>query len=150
SIVATFRERGSLLPAIDTIERIGLAGRAIARRRAERTLIEDIPLDTLQSLDRLLEVDPSIGQTRFHWLRSAPEAPGASNLVGLTERVAFLRALEIDPKLQMRISSGRWDQMIREGNATPAWLANDFSSSRRYALIVAQAIKLGQKLTDDA
>ncbi|TIS98541.1 MAG: DUF4158 domain-containing protein, partial [Mesorhizobium sp.] len=73
SIVATFRERGSLLPAIDTIERIGLAARAIARRRAERALIEEILVDTLQSLDRLLEVDPAIGQTRFHWLRSAPE-----------------------------------------------------------------------------
>ncbi|GLS41998.1 hypothetical protein GCM10010869_75960 [Mesorhizobium tianshanense] len=40
--------------------------------------------------------DPTIGQTRFHWLRSAPDAPGASNLVGLTERIAFLRKLEID------------------------------------------------------
>ncbi|WP_425374561.1 hypothetical protein [Mesorhizobium waimense] len=40
--------------------------------------------------------------------------------------------------------------MIREGNATPAWLANDFNASRRHALIVAQAIKLGQNLTDDA
>lgn len=70
SAVAAFRERGALLPAIDTIERIGLAGRAIARRRAERTLIEEIPLDGLQSLDRLLEVDPSIGQARFHGLRS--------------------------------------------------------------------------------
>lgn len=115
SIVTTFRERRSLLPAIDTIERIGLAARAIARRRAERALIEEVPLDNLQSLDRLLELDPVIGQTRFHWLRSAPEAPGASNLVGLTERIAFLRKLEIDPKLQMRISSGRWDQMIRGG-----------------------------------
>ncbi len=149
SIVAMSREHGSLLPAIDTIERIGLAGRAIARRRAERTLIEDISLDTLQSLDRLLDVDPSIGQTRFHWLWSAPEAPGASNLVGLTERIAFLRKLKIDPKLQVRISSGRWDQMIREGNATPAWLANDFDASRRHALTVAQVIKLAQKLTDD-
>ena len=40
--------------------------------------------------------------------------------------------------------------MIREGNATPAWLANDFNASRRHALIVAQVIKLCQKLTDDA
>ena len=74
SIVATFRDRGALLRAIDTIDRIGLACRAIACRRTERILIEDIPLDTLQSLDRLLEVDPLVGQTRFHWLRSAPEA----------------------------------------------------------------------------
>jgi len=71
-------------------------------------------------------------------LRSAPEAPSSSNLIGLTERIGFLRALEIDPKLQMRISSGRWDQMIREGNATPARLANDFNASRRHALIVAR------------
>ncbi len=55
SAVAAFRERGTLLPAIDTIELIGLAGRAIARRRAERTLIEDIPLDRLQSLDNALK-----------------------------------------------------------------------------------------------
>ena len=73
-----------------------------------------------------------------------------SNLVGLTERIAFLRTLEIDPQLQVRIPSGRWDQMIREGDATPAWLANDFNASRRHAMIVAQVIKLGQKLTDDA
>jgi hypothetical protein len=73
-----------------------------------------------------------------------------SSLVGLTGRITFLRTLEIDPKFQARISSGRWDQMIREANATPAWLANDFNASRRHALIVAQVIKLGQKLTDDA
>ncbi len=89
-----------------------------------------------------MEVDPALGQTRFHWLRSAPDAPSASNLVGLTERIAFLRKMAIDPKFQMRISSGRWDQMIREGNATPAWLANDFNASRRHALIVAQVINL--------
>lgn len=148
--IAEFRKRNALLPSLHSIEKIGLGGRAIARRRAEKELVESMPPDRLVSLDRLLEVDPVIGQTRFHWLRSAPEAPGASNLVGLTERVAFLRALEVDPKLQMRISSGRWDQMIREGNATPAWLANDFNASRRHALIVAQVIKLGQKLTDDA
>lgn len=58
--VAMFRERGSLLPAIDTIERIGLAARAIARRRAERALIEEISVDTLQSLDKLLDIAPTI------------------------------------------------------------------------------------------
>ncbi|WP_245518845.1 MULTISPECIES: Tn3 family transposase [unclassified Mesorhizobium] len=129
---------------------MGIAARAIARRRAEKMLIEGFSSDSLQDLDRLLEVDQTIGQTRFHWLRSAPDAPSASNLVGLTERIAYLRTLGMDPKLQVRISSGRWDQMIREGNATPAWLANDFNASRRHALIVAQVITLSQKLTDDA
>lgn len=117
---------------------------------AENELIAGLPLDRLQSLGRLLEVDPSIGQTRFQWLRSAAEAPGASNLVGLTDRIAFLRMLEIDLTLQTRISSRRWDQMIREGNATPGWLANDFNANRRHALIVAQVNRLSLKFTGDA
>ena len=40
AIVTTLRERGALLPAVETIERLGLAARAIARRRAEIALIE--------------------------------------------------------------------------------------------------------------
>ena len=150
AIIATFRERCVLVPVVDMIERMGLAARAIARRRAESALIADLSDKKLETLDILLDVDPAIRQTRFNWLRSAPDAPGAGNLIGMTERIAFLRNLEIDPQLQLRIPAGRWDQMIREGDATPAWLASDFSSSRRRATIVAQLIKLGQKLTDDA
>lgn len=149
AIVAMLRERGALLPAAEIIERMGLAARVIARHRAEGALIEGLPPEKLQALDKLLEVDAAIGQTRFHWLRSAPEAPAASNLVGLTERIAFLRTLGIDSGLRVRVASGRWDQMVREGNATPAWLAADFNASRRHALIIAQVIKLGEKLTDD-
>jgi hypothetical protein len=70
AIVTTLRERGALLPAVETIERLGLAARAIARRRAEIALIEGLALEKLQALDKLLEIDPAIGQTRFHWLRS--------------------------------------------------------------------------------
>lgn len=81
AVIAEFRKRNALLPSLHSIEKIGLGGRAIARRRAEKELIEGISPDRLASLDRLLEVDPALGQTRFHWLRSAPEAPGASNLV---------------------------------------------------------------------
>lgn len=97
----------------------------------------------------MLDVDPAIGQTRFHWLRSAPDAPGADNLVGLTERIAFLRSLGISARLQARISVGRWEQMVREGDAAPAWLAEDYGACRRRATIVVQIVKLGQKLTDD-
>ena len=150
AVIGAFRERRALLPSQRSIEKIGIAGRALARRRAETTLISGLAPETLATLDGLLTVDPAIGQTRFHWLRSAPDAPGAMNLVGLTERIAFLRTLGIDPRLQARIPSGRWDQMIREGDATPAWLANDFNASRRRATIVVQVIKLSQKLTDDA
>ena len=84
AVVTTFRERRALLPTANIIERVGLAARAIARRRAEHTLLSDLAPEKLESLDALLDVDPAIGQTRFHWLRSAPDAPGAGNLVLLT------------------------------------------------------------------
>ncbi len=150
AVMAAFRERRVLLPVPNTIERMGLAARAIARRRAEAGLLSDIGPEKLKILDGLLEVDAAISHTRFHWLKTSPEAPGAVNLVGLTERIAFLRTLGIDPRLQARIPSGRWDQIVREGDATPAWLASDFNANRRRATIVAQIIRLGQKLTDDA
>jgi TnpA family transposase len=150
TIVNTLRDRRVLLPAPDTMERLGFAARSIARRRAEMALISDLSPEKLHMLEGLLCVDPAIGQTRFHWLRSAAEAPGATNLTGLTDRINFLRSLGIDPHLQARVPSGRWEQMIRESDVTPAWLAGDFSARRRHATIVAQVIKLGQKLTDDA
>jgi hypothetical protein len=103
TIIVTFRERRVLLPAANMIERMGLAARAIARRRAEAALISDLDPEKLHALDNLLVVDPTISQTRFHWLSSAPEAPAAGNLVGLTERIAFLCTLGIDPRLQARI-----------------------------------------------
>ena len=120
AVIAAFRERKALLPSQHSIEKIGIAARAVARRRAESALISDIAPEKLEALDALLAVDPAIGQTRFHWLRSASDAPGAGNLVGLTERIMFLRSLGIDPRLQARIPSGRWDQMVREGDAAPA------------------------------
>ena len=89
TIITMYRERRVLLPVVTMIERMGLAARAIARRRAEAALISDLDPDKLEALDALLDVDPAIGQTRFHWLRSAPDAPGAGNLVGLTERIMF-------------------------------------------------------------
>jgi hypothetical protein len=41
----------------------------------------------------------------LHWLGSAPEAPAASNLIGLTERITFLRTLGFDPGSQVSLGS---------------------------------------------
>ena len=81
SIVATFRERGALLPAIDTIEPIGLAGRAIARRRAERILI-DAEHQMPNGFDR------SAFQLRY----------GASHKFPLRSRLAYDFALLLFPR----------------------------------------------------
>ncbi|SDP35646.1 protein of unknown function [Phyllobacterium sp. OV277] len=144
AVVKAFRSRNALLPSDSRIEKIGLAARAIARRRAEAALLSNFSQRRLEELDDLLKVDTIIGQTRFSWLRTAPDAPGADNLVGLIERLSFVRSIAIDPHLQNHIHSKRWTQMVKEGDVTPAWLAADFNAGRRRATIVVQLITLAQ------
>ena len=93
-------------------------------------------------------VDPAIRQTRFAWLRALPEAPSGRNLLGLIERLIFVRSFGLDPQRRARIHPDRWTQLVREGAVTPSWLADDFNAGRRQALIAAQLIELTSKLTD--
>jgi hypothetical protein len=150
AIVNELRRRGVLLLPDAALEKIGLAGRAIARQRAEAALLEGLSADQMEQLEALLLVDPAIQQTRLAWLRSAPDAPSADNLIGLMDRLTFVRTLAIDPQRQSRLHPERWTQIVREGDVTPAWLVADFGARRRRATLVAQVITLEQSLTDAA
>jgi len=148
AIVAAFRERKSVVPAIDTLDRIGRAARVVARRRMEAALLDGFTSERLATLDGLLAVDPAIRQTRFAWLRALPEVPSEKNLLALIERLTFVRSFGLDPQRRGRIHPDRWAQLVREGAVTPSWLADDFNAGRRHALIAAQLIELISKLTD--
>jgi TnpA family transposase len=150
AVVNGLRRRGVLLLPDAALEKIGLAGRAVARQRAEAALLDELSTDQMEQLEALLLVDPAIQQTRLAWLRSAPDAPSADNLIGLLDRLTFVRTLAIDPQRQARIHPERWTQIVREGDVTPAWLVADFGARRRRATLVAQAIMLEQTLTDAA
>jgi TnpA family transposase len=148
AIIAAFRERKSVVPAIDTLDRIGRAARVVARRRMEAALLDGFTTERLTTLDGLLAVDPAIRQTRFAWLRALPEVPSEKNLLALIERLTFVRSFGLDPQRRGRIHPDRWAQLVREGAVTPSWLADDFNAGRRHALIAAQLIELISKLTD--
>ena len=150
AVVNEFRGRRALLLPDGALEKIGLAGRAIARKRAEAALLDGLSVDQLEGLDALLTVDPDIQQTRLTWLRSAPDAPSADNLISLLDRLTFVRSVAIDPQQQARIHPKRWSQIVREGDVTPAWLVADFNANRRRATIVAQLMTLRSTLTDAA
>jgi len=146
--IAAFRSRNVLLPSTDKLERIGTAGRAVARKRVQTSLLEGLTPERLEAFEQLLMVDPAIRQTRFAWLRALPEAPSEKNLLGLIERLIFVRSFGLDPQRRARIHPDRWTQLVREGAVTPSWLADDFNAGRRQALIAAQLIELTSKLTD--
>jgi TnpA family transposase len=150
AIIAAFRERKSVLPATDTLDRIGRAARVVARRRMEAALLDGFSSEELATFDGLLAVDPAIRQTRFAWLRAFPEAPSDKNLLALLDRLSFVRSFGLDPQRRGRIHPDRWSQLVREGAVTPSWLAEDFNPRRRHVLIAAQLIELTGKLTDAA
>jgi hypothetical protein len=66
------------------------------------------------------------------------------------DRLAFIRSMVVDPQRRERIHPERWIQIVREGDAAPAWLVADFNANRRWATIIAQLITLGERLTDEA
>src|SRR4051794_9049852 len=150
ALIEAFRRRAVLLPAAGEVERLALAARAIARRRANAALLRGMTDEQLAAIDGLLEVDATIGQTRFGWLRAAPEAPGDQNLLGLVERLAFVRALGLGPSWRDLIHPERFRQLAREGEVSPSWLVADFSPLRRRATIAAQVLELATTLTDAA
>lgn len=150
AVVNEFRRRNALLLPDSALEKIGLAGRAIARKRAEAALLDGLSVDQLEGLDALLTVDSDIQQTRLTWLRSAPDAPSADNMISLLDRLTFVRSVAIDPQQQAQIHPKRWSQIVREGDVTPAWLVADFNANRRRATIVAQLVTLKSTLTDAA
>jgi hypothetical protein len=47
AIIQSLRDRSALLPSVDTLDRIGLGGRTIARRRATAAILDGISIEQL-------------------------------------------------------------------------------------------------------
>ena len=139
-----------MLLSAERMDRIGRAGRAIARKRALQAILNGRTAAQLATLDALLAFDSAIRQTRFGWLGAWSDSPSAANLNGLLDRLDFLRGLAIDPACRETVHPERWKQIVREGDAAPAWLAEDFGADRRRATLLAYLIDLQERLTDEA
>ena len=63
--------------------------------RISLALLGGLAPSALDALDGLLTVDPAVRQTRFAWLRTLPEAPSEKNLLGLIERLNFVREIDL-------------------------------------------------------
>jgi Domain of unknown function (DUF4158) len=150
AIMNSLRDRGALLLSAERMDRIGRAGRAIARKRTLQAILNGRTAAQLAALDGLLAFDSAIRQTRFGWLGAWSDSPSAANLNGLLDRLDFVRGLAIDPTCRKTVHPERWKQIVREGDAAPAWLAEDFGADRRRATLLAYLINLQERLTDEA
>jgi len=135
-------------PGTATLERIGLAGRARARRLAAQDLNNALSVDQQAALQGLLVKDTSLGIPRLAWLRGMPHSTSVASLHGLLDRPNFVRGLHLPADLGQDIHPARLTKFAREGAVAPAHLLKDFGKRRRVATLAAQMAEINIVLTD--
>ena len=147
-LTSDLRTQRLVLPRAVTLERIGLAGRARARRLAAQAINDALDAQHKRALVELLEHDPSIGRSRLTWLRALPHSTSAASMQGLLERLKHVRALGLARDLSEAIHPASLAKFAREGAVAPLTLLNDFGERRRVASLAAQMSELETTLTD--
>jgi TnpA family transposase len=150
AIIAHLRERHILLPAAVTLEKIGLAARARARKRAHRNLVEGLDRGTVDGLEALIAVGDDQERTPLAWLRDWPEAPTQKNLTRVVERLQAIRRLGVGPDREQRIHRARYAAIAREMAVLSAQHLSRFDTQRRLATLVVFAREMEAILTDAA
>ena len=107
AVVAALRAARIILPGAVVIERIAIAGRARARKRAADALVAGLSSEHLTKLDGLLVVDSSVGVTPFAWLKSMPIAPKVDHIPELLDRLKLVRGIGVPAESGGHVHEGR-------------------------------------------
>ena len=150
AMIEHLRDKRVLLPVIATMEKIALAARAIARKRAHKNLVEGLHPDRIAALEALLTVIDEQGRTPLAWLREWPETPRQKSLVGIVERLQVVRALGVEPDRERRIHQARYAAIARETASLSTQHVSRFDTHRRLATLVVFAREMEAILTDAA
>ena len=148
AMLAHLRAANVLVPAATVLERIGLAARVRARKRAFQALADGLRETERGALEALLTVDPELRRSRFAWLRDYPESPAPSNMLELLDRLDYVRSLQIGPERAGRIHVARLGRLVEEGAIMTAQHIADLEPARRTAILVAQVANLETRLAD--
>ena len=141
-MLSHLRATNVLLPAATVLERIGLAARLRARKKAFQALADGLTDAKRDALDKLLVLDPNVRRSRFAWLRDYAESPAPSNMLGLIDRLDYIRDLGITSERTGRIHAARLDRLVEEGAIMTVQHIANLEPARRTAILVAQVANL--------
>jgi TnpA family transposase len=114
SVINDARSRHILLPTPRAIDLLCHRARVRSEWLLRRALTTGLTDETRKNLDGLLGIAPEMTITRLTWLRNASQSPAPTNILGLIERVKFLRKLGIDRERQQAIPASAFDRIARE------------------------------------
>ena len=149
-VVTALREARILLPSISTIERVSIAGRARARKQAASALIADLSVEQVHALEQLFDETGAGGVSQLTLLKTIPVAAKPDHIRQILDRLRRVRVIGICPDIAGRIHADRFHQFVREGRASPAYMIERYTPSRRRATLVAFLLDLEERLTDSA
>ena len=138
-----------VLPAASTLERLALIVRTRARKEAHSNLIDDCSAEQEAALEHLVASDDH-DRTRLGWIREWPEAPSASNLKGIVERLDAVRGIGIAADRARRIHAARYAVIARTAGIVTAQHLRRLERPRRLAMLIASMIEMEAALTDAA
>ena len=122
-VIAALRGARILLPSISTIERASIAGRARARKQAAHALTAALSAEQLDTLDRIFDDTETNGVSRLTLLKTIPVAAKPDHIRQILECLRQVRAIGIAPGAADDIHADRFRQFVREGWASPAYMA---------------------------
>ncbi|BGE87870.1 Tn3-like element TnAs3 family transposase (plasmid) [Methylosinus sp. 3S-1] len=150
AMIEHLRRGRILLPAAVTLEKIALAARALARKRAYKSLADGLSPETIAKLEAMLAVDDEQGRTLLVWLREWPEKPMQKNLSWIIERLQAVRRLGVGTDREKRIHRARYAAIAREIAILVPRDVSRFDTHRRLATLVVFAREMEAILTDAA
>ncbi len=149
TLVDELRRRQIILPAPSVIERLVATAMLLAERHVARRLTRDLPAAQAEALEALLAPKDGTAVSVLAWARQPPGPPGQRALLCVTERLACLRAIGLDPARADGVHPERLRRLAREGGRFTAQHLRALSPPRRRATLVATALDTATRLTDD-
>ena len=149
-LVEEIRRRHILLPSIAVLELIVRTTRRRAEAVVQRALTQGLSGQTLVALEKLVEAGVATAASRLAWLRTASRSPAARNLLGLIERLDFVRGLGVPRTLQGAVPQVAFQRLVGEATRMTAQHLAEAAASRRLALLVTLTLHLETALTDAA
>jgi TnpA family transposase len=144
------RQRRIIIPPPRSLERLCVTVRYRARRELERRLTDGLSAEQRQRLDSLTKRRPETAQSWLAWLRQMPEATKPAAMLGLIERLTYVRAIGLDPARAHHVHQARLAQLARETGRTTAQHIAGYEPQRRHAALTAVILDLIPSLTDHA
>lgn len=150
AVMRMCRQWQIVVPSPVALERLCAELRHQARREAQRRLTDGLSAEQRRRLDTLTHRRDSGGQTQLTWLRQMPEVARPATMLGLIERLEYVRGIGIAPARGHSVHQARLGQLVREAGRVTVQHIAGYERQRRHATLAAVSLDLTASFTDQA